>query len=280
MTIELRLLKIFLAVVFNLPGIRSRSTLPTFTKVYNCQPTLTNRVFIPESYKNGDALLPLYLHLHGSGFAFGGPWLDDPFCKNFANDNKVLVIGLDYPKTPSHPYPAAVHALTDVIEAILKDETLPYDKKKVAIGGFSAGGNLSLAITQNENLREKIGGVVSYYAPFDFVTTAPQKMLTRPDSAPPDLIGNISKVLDHAYVCEGQDLTDPMLSTRFAQRHRLPPKLCIVGCEFDLLCREAEIFAERMASSGSGERTGSDVLWEKNGVRWEKILGELHGKSV
>ena len=197
-----------------------------------------------------------------------------------SNDNKVIVISLDYPKTPSHPYPAAVNALTDVIEAVLEDETLPFDKKKVAIGGFSAGGNLSLAAAQKEKLRGKIGGVTAYYPPLDFSTKRSEKLQTRPAGAPPDMLENMAAMFDYAYINPGQDLKDPVLSIRYAQRDKLPPKLCVVGCEFDLLCREAEVFAEKMAGIGNGERTGSDNLWEKNGVRWEKILGEEHGTSI
>ena len=205
------------------------------------------------------------------------PLVDDPFCSSFAHDNKVIVISLDYPKAPSHPYPAAVLALTDLIKAVLEDETLPFDKNKVAIGGFSAGANLSIAVTQNESIRDKIGAVVAYYPPTDFVTKGPDKMETRPIHAPPDPLENSVALFDYGYTSAGQDLRDPLLSVRFAERDRLPPKLCIIGCEFDLLCREAELLAEKMASVGSGERKGSDILWEKNGVRWEKIVGELHG---
>lgn len=35
--------------------------------------------------------------------------------------------------------------------------------------------------------------------------------------------------------------------------------------------------AEKMASFGTGQRIGSELSWEKNGVKWEKILGEDHG---
>jgi len=55
--------------VLNLPGIRKREHQPTFTKVYPIQPSLRHRVFFPKTYKSGDALLPLYLNLHGGGFA-------------------------------------------------------------------------------------------------------------------------------------------------------------------------------------------------------------------
>jgi hypothetical protein len=105
-------------------------------------------------------------------------------------------------------------------------------------------------------------------------------MLTRPKDSPRDPLEHSAAIFDFGYAPAGQDLRDPQLSVRFAERDKLPPKLCIVGCEFDLLCREAELLAEKMASVGSGERTGSEIRWEQNGVRWEKILGEFHGISI
>ena len=266
-----------LFAVLNLPGVRNKSILPTFTKVYPVRPRLTNRIFIPKSYKSGDALLPLYLDIHGGGFAMGDPWVDDKFCSDFSNDNKILVVSLDYPKSPAHPWPAAVDAIPDLVNAVLEDEALPIDKSKVSIGGFSAGGNLSFAVTQFESLQGKVGGIVSYYPPVNFVTPTAVNLATRPKDAPPDPLENGVGMFNWGYINPGQDMRDPLLSVSYARREKLPPKIYIIGCELDLLCRDAEIMAENLAKTGSGDRIGTDVCWEKNGIKFEKILGELHG---
>ncbi len=39
---------------------------PTYTKVYPIRPMITNRVWIPKSYKPGDKLLPLLIDVHGA----------------------------------------------------------------------------------------------------------------------------------------------------------------------------------------------------------------------
>jgi hypothetical protein len=46
------------------------------------------------------------------------------------------------------------------VNAVLDDNSLPFDRKKVAMGRASAGANLSLAVTQDESLQGRIGGVV------------------------------------------------------------------------------------------------------------------------
>lgn len=205
------------------------------------------------------------------------PYVDDRFCTEFCNDNNVLVISLDYPKAPSHPYPAGVQAITDIVDAILKDESLPFDRKKVAIGGFSAGANLSLAAPQDARLQGKIGGIVAYYPPTNWTTSLDWKLSARPKEAGPDSLAHSAHMFDYAYYNSDQDLTDPQASVAFAPRDKLPPKICIVGCEYDLLCRDSEIMAERLATVGSGQRTGTETVWEQNGVRWEKALKEIHG---
>jgi acetyl esterase/lipase len=263
--------------ILNLPFLRDKSIQPTFTKIYPCQPTLINRVFIPKSYKSDDALLPLYLDIHGGGFALGSPWADDKICSNFSNKNKILVISLDYPKAPQHRYPAAVNAIIDLVNAVLDDDSLPFDRKKVAIGGASAGANLSLAVTQDESLQGRVGGVVSYYGLVDFSTPLEVQLASRPKNAGQDLLEYAMGMFKWAYVKPDQNLREPRLSVRYAAREKLPPKICFFGCELDLLCRDAEIMAEEVAGGKVGERVGSDDCWEKNGVQWEKILWEEHG---
>jgi len=80
------------------------------------------------------------------------------------------------------------------------------------------------------------------------------------------------------YITPGTNLKDPQLSVAFAPQEKLPPKMCFFGCELDMLCREAEVMAERLASERGGEIVKGGNLWEKAGIRWEKILGEEHGK--
>ena len=45
---------------------------PTYTKRYEVRPMLENRFFIPKNWKSGTKL-PLYIDIHGGGFALGDP---------------------------------------------------------------------------------------------------------------------------------------------------------------------------------------------------------------
>ena len=221
------------------------------------------------------------------------PRIDDSFCSTFSDKHGVIVISLDYPKSPAAKFPLAVNALTDLTIAILEDETLPVDLGKVAMGGCSAGGNLAVGVCQDEHLQGKIHGVVAFYPPVDFSVDKGDKFKLlkglareRKQRGGSGEIGG--KVLPEGhmwmfnwgYVDEGQDLQDPRLSLFYAKRESLPANICVVGCELDVLCWENEEFAEKLAGEYHGEYHGasSSLVWEKNGVRWEKILDEDHGE--
>src|SRR6202044_3816553 len=146
---------------------------------YPCRPLLQNRVFIPKNLQDGE-LLPLYLDIHGGGFAVCDPQFDDEFCTIFSNRFNVLVVSVNYSKSPSVAFPVPTHDVAAIAQAIIEDSSLPIDKLRVAMGGFSAGGNLSLSAVQLPELQGKIKAVVPWYPVTDWVTKTEQKLKTRP----------------------------------------------------------------------------------------------------
>ncbi|KAL3423754.1 alpha beta hydrolase fold protein [Phlyctema vagabunda] len=271
------LVKTFLAII-RLPGLRDTSVWPTYTKVYPCRPYLTHRVFIPKTYKDGDQLLPLYVDIHGGGFIICDAETDDKFCTNFANTNNFLVVSLEYSLAPGTKFPGPVNELFDVINAVLEDELLPFDKTKTAVGGFSAGGGLALAVCQAASLRKRIGAVVGLYATIDWTRDVKDQIASKPQNSPPDMLENNMSTFVHGYFPPGQDLRDPLASVVFAARENLPKNVCLIGCEMDLLCEDGEIMAKRLAGVDASQ--SSELTWEKNGVRWEKITGKCHGYDM
>lgn len=96
----------------------------------------------------------------------------------------------------------------------------------------------------------------------------------RPSYAPKDGLEEVGPVFNHAYIPPEADLCDPRLSVAYAKRETLPKKICIVACELDMLWYDAEFMAERLAGK---ERVDGEIVWEKDGVRWEKVMGVEHG---
>ncbi|MCJ1283816.1 hypothetical protein MMC26_003147 [Xylographa opegraphella] len=258
------------------------SERPTYIKTYAVRPNIKNRVFIPHSYQTGGKPLPLYIDIHGGGFALFEPRIDDEYCSYMARHHGICVVSIGYRHAPRYRFPTQPMDCAALAQAVLDDPDLPCDKSRVVIGGFSAGGNLSLAVSQMDGLRGRVKAVVAYYPVVDFSRSGPRKLKNRP--ATPGVKDPLEKSgawMEWGYIAPGTKRMDPTLSPIFAKREDLPPNICLMGCEYDMLREEAEDMAEQLAKEEPGEKKTLKIGegWEtENGkIRWEKISGQYHG---
>jgi acetyl esterase len=87
---------------------------------------------------------PLLVYLHGGGWVVGDLDTHDQPCRFLAREAGVRVLAVDYRRAPEHPFPAAVDdALAAVRCALEEPGRFGADPGRVAVGGDSAGGNLS-----------------------------------------------------------------------------------------------------------------------------------------
>lgn len=91
--------------------------------------------------------LPLLVFIHGGGWVFGTLDTHDPLCRALAAAAEIAVLSLEYPRAPEHRYPTALDTVrAAVVTAAADAGTLGIDASRIAIGGDSAGGNLSAAL--------------------------------------------------------------------------------------------------------------------------------------
>ncbi|KAI2464663.1 alpha/beta-hydrolase [Annulohypoxylon bovei var. microspora] len=287
---------------------------PSFVKSYPCRPSLPIRIFFPKSYdpKTSQTPLPTLFSIHGGGFCLGQPDDDDKWNSNFASMNNVLVIGLNYRKAPSYPFPTATYDIEALILAAFDDESLPMDKSRIAIGGFSAGGSLTLSVCQLPSIREKVkpSAAIPIYAVVDKSIPTEIKIQTRyykPDlgegvrAKPTDFLTPMASIFMWSYIDPGFNLKDPLLSPYFASRDTLPPHIFFVSAELDQLAHEAWSMASKLAgrplpafsdkvgrnkrSAGKGEFIFDDEKFAfehkdedgKSSVRWLLVPDQIHG---
>jgi acetyl esterase len=102
------------------------------------------RIYSPE----GEGPFPVLVFLHGGGWVRGSLDAYDGPCRLLTSEADCVVVSLDYRRAPEHPFPAGFedsYAATEWAAEHAAD--LQGDPDRVAVGGDSAGGNLTAGIT-------------------------------------------------------------------------------------------------------------------------------------
>ena len=193
--------------------------------------------------------LPLFVNIHGGGFVIGNAELDDPYLTNVAENANVKILNIDYSLSPDVMFPVALNECYAVVKyAKEHSEELGIDGAKIAVGGHSAGGNLSAAICLLDAARKELGlkCVILDYPPLDIDTDPYLK--PQPKGA---LNPKTCRAYNAAY-CTKEEAKNPLVSPIFApalQVKSFPPTLLITA-KYDSLCEEGEKFGETLKKTG------------------------------
>lgn len=232
---------------------------------------------MPRSHQAGE-LLPLYLDVHGGGFALCDAEFDDQFCSTFANKFQVLVVSIEYGTAPLNRFPGPSNDVVAIAQAIIEDESLPVDKPRVVLGGFSAGGNLCLAAAQMPALKGKVKGLVAWYPVVDLTLTPAEKQASRPyrNAKDTDDLKDWGPIWNWGYIRPGQNIRDPLLSVRFVKKEDLPRWIYMVGAEYDMLANEARQTIFDIAGLNKLQRKDGEYGFEKDTYKWTLVTGVRH----
>lgn len=122
----------------------SAESSPVDTRELTVAETLPGRLYTPQGLPNGS---PLLVFLHGGGWVIGDMDTHDEPCRELAARAGVRVLSVDYRLAPEHKFPAAVDdSLAAYRWAREHAAKLGADPDSVALGGDSAGGNLSIVV--------------------------------------------------------------------------------------------------------------------------------------
>jgi len=132
------------ALASALGGDRGRAVEREDRRIDGRRGSIRVRVYRPDGSD-----LPLLVYYHGGGWVIGSIESHDGLCGQLAMDARCIVVSVDYRMGPEHPFPAAVD---DALDAFfwVRDHAreLRGDPARVAVGGDSAGGNLSAVVSQ------------------------------------------------------------------------------------------------------------------------------------
>ncbi|MEU9080155.1 alpha/beta hydrolase [Kitasatospora sp. NPDC004745] len=92
--------------------------------------------------------LPALLYLFGGGWTLGSPDTSDAICRRLTAEVGCVTASVGYRLAPEHPFPAAVHDCRAALAWLAGNAgRLGVDPDRLAVGGDSAGGNLTAAVT-------------------------------------------------------------------------------------------------------------------------------------
>jgi acetyl esterase len=205
------------------------------------------QVITPEGEPPGDGRWPVLIWIHGGGWVIGQASECTICAGRLAVLAQCIVVNVDYRLAPEHPYPAAPDDCTAVTRWVLEHAgELGGDPARVAIGGDSAGGNLS-AVVANE-----VPGLVFQLLVYP-VTDLTMSMPSYEENADGYLLtkAGMAWFIDH-YLSGGGDPKDPRVSPYFADDAVLAsaPAALVITAELDPLRDEGEAYAARLQAAG------------------------------
>ncbi|MCU0269323.1 MAG: alpha/beta hydrolase [Acidimicrobiales bacterium] len=196
---------------------------------------------------HGERPLPVLVWLHGGGFVIGSAAESLHTARDLAARAGCLVVSVDYRLAPEHPAPAAADDCVAVARWVLEHAAeLGGDPTRVAIGGDSAGGNLSAVVAL------EVPGFVHQLLvyPVTDLTMSHPSMIENGEGYLLER-ATIAWFHDH-YLSGGVQPTDPRVSPLFTEDERLSglPPAHVITAEYDPLRDEGEAYAEKLRAAG------------------------------
>ncbi|WP_266378198.1 alpha/beta hydrolase [Streptomyces canus] len=197
-----------------------------------------------------DTPAPVYVNFHGGGFVVARPEQDDHICRYIAATAGCVVINVDYAVSPQRPFPAPVTQAYDVTAWVAENGAAGgWDGSRLAVGGHSAGANLTAAVCRLARERGTFSPRLQILdsAPLDQVADPATK---RSLIAKPLLTPQIMRIFTAAYVPDPDDRAHPLASPALADDLAgLPPAL-VITAENDRLRDEGDAYAKALEAAG------------------------------
>jgi len=202
------------------------------------------RLYVPNSQQP----LPLIVFLHGGGWMLGDLDTHDAMHRHLAARSGCAVLGVGYRLAPENPFPAGLDDATTAFRWARREaQALGCDPTRVALGGESAGANLTAAITLRLRHAQEEQPLFQL-----LVHPAVDLDLSYPSL---DLIDAPGLTRDYLEACRemyagSTDFLDPLISPQRASRHDgLAPAIVLTAAE-DPLRDDGEVYATTLARAG------------------------------
>ena len=204
------------------------------------------RIYTP----HGNGPFPLFVYYHGGGWVIGDLETVDASCRMIANMTNRVVVSVDYRLAPEYKYPIPFNDSYEALKWVEEHaETLNGIASDIVVGGDSAGGNLSAAVSlraRDEN-GPNISAQILIYPVTDMTyRTSSYKEFEKGYGLDKSLM---VWFIDH-YIRSEADKKDPYAAPLVAEDLTNLPPAFVIAAEFDVLRDEALAYAEKLKVAG------------------------------
>jgi acetyl esterase/lipase len=186
------------------------------------------------------------LFFHGGGYCSGSIHSHRRMATEAGRAAGVRTLAVGYRLAPEHPFPAA---RDDALTAWRWLRKQAIDTAHIAVGGDSAGANLSVSLMNRLHAdNEELPACAWLVSPWTDLSMSGATMASKDADDPLMHKGYLQELAD-AYVPSGMDPKDPQISVLNADLRGLPATLIQVGSDETLL-DDASRFATAAGAAG------------------------------
>lgn len=205
-------------------------------RIYNPNPTET---------------MPCLVFFHGGGWVIGDLETHDGVCRKLANSANCVVVAVDYRLAPEHPYPAPMDDCYTALNWVVNHAPeLGVNPGKIAVGGDSAGGNLSAVMALRA--RDENGPQICHQLLVYPVTDAAFDTPSYRENGEGYMLSKATmEWFWQHYIGNGSDPLSAYISPLRAENLTNLPAATVITAEFDPLRDEGEAFAAKLLAAGN-----------------------------
>ena len=194
------------------------------------------------------------LYLHGGGYCSGSILSHRRLVSEAGRAAGMRTLAIAYRLAPEHPFPAAITDAMTAWQFLRSQGIVP---ARVAVGGDSAGGGLTVAlIIRLRDAREDLPACAWLVSPWTDLTMSGSTLATK-DAVDSLIHEGYLEELTAAYLGADIERTDPRVSPLYADLRGLPPTLIQVGSD-EVLLDDAARFA---AVAGAADVPVTLEIW-------------------